>query len=70
MSPARDPEPSEYQLPHGVNLVCVVCAHELFERDTRKLNSTGMEFMNLAWANRNATLLICARCRHIHWFDA
>ncbi len=27
-----------------------------------------MTFLNLDWANRNATLLICTSCSHIEWF--
>ncbi|TDD10068.1 hypothetical protein E1181_02190 [Saccharopolyspora terrae] len=47
---------------------CLVCGHELFWSREIKLNSTGAELMNLAWANQSATGLICARCGYVHEF--
>ncbi|MFF2519068.1 hypothetical protein [Streptomyces sp. NPDC058086] len=32
------------------------------------LNSAGMEFMKLAWADEKATGLICWRCGYVHLF--
>ncbi|MDX3112262.1 MULTISPECIES: hypothetical protein [Streptomyces] len=33
-----------------------------------KLNSTGGELFNLAWADETATGLICLRCGFVHLF--
>ncbi|MFD0550315.1 hypothetical protein ACFQ0X_14840 [Streptomyces rectiviolaceus] len=41
---------------------------DLFRDREVKLNSSGMEFMNLAWANESATGLICWQCGYVHLF--
>ncbi|GAB2865811.1 hypothetical protein GCM10022221_77700 [Actinocorallia aurea] len=61
-------EPSRISLPNGQVLACVVCRYDHFHTRHYKLNTTGMEFMKLAWANMDATCLVCASCTHIHWF--
>ncbi len=49
-------------------LHCVVCGGaEFWDREV-KLNSTGMEFLDLGWANQSALGLICARCGFVHEF--
>lgn len=40
---------------------------EFFDREV-KLNSSGMEFMGLAWANQSALGLLCATCGYVHEF--
>ncbi|GAA0961241.1 hypothetical protein GCM10009550_53530 [Actinocorallia libanotica] len=60
--------PQRYNLPHGQMLTCLVCRGQFFDRRRYKLNTTGMEFLDLAWANEDATCLVCVNCRHIHWF--
>lgn len=47
---------------------CLFCQGDLFRERGVKLNSTGMEFMNLAWANETATGLICWSCGYVHLF--
>lgn len=47
---------------------CQVCKGDLFRDREVKLNSSGMELMNLAWANESATGLICWRCGYVHLF--
>ncbi|MDN3258683.1 hypothetical protein QWJ26_02425 [Streptomyces sp. CSDS2] len=49
-------------------ITCQVCRGELFRERGVKLNSTGMEFMNLAWADETATGLICWHCGYVHLF--
>ncbi|MEV5576079.1 hypothetical protein AB0L06_39125 [Spirillospora sp. NPDC052269] len=60
--------PKRYSLPNGQRLSCPVCQNELFDRRYYKLNTSGMEFMDLAWANKNATCMVCSECCHILWF--
>ena len=60
--------PKRYTLPHGQRLSCLVCRGQFFDVHHYKLNTTGMELFDLAWANKDATCLVCATCRHIHWF--
>lgn len=47
---------------------CMFCQGGLFRDRRVKLNSTGMELMNLAWANESATGLICWDCGYVHLF--
>lgn len=51
-------------------LNCQVCQGDLFRERRVLLNSAGMEFMlgKLAWADENATGLICWRCGYVHLF--
>jgi len=32
------------------------------------LNTVGLTFLELDWANRSGSLLICVKCGHIEWF--
>ena len=53
---------------HGRAMRCLVCGgREFWDREV-KLNSTGMEFFNLAWANQSALGLVCAGCGYVHEF--
>ncbi|NML52878.1 hypothetical protein HHL19_08545 [Streptomyces sp. R302] len=47
---------------------CLMCDSDTFREREVKLNSTGMEFLNLAWANESATGLICWSCGYVHLF--
>jgi len=51
-----------------VPFVCQVCQGEYFFDREVKLNSTGMEFFDLGWANQSATGLICGDCGYVHLF--
>lgn len=53
---------------HDRQLTCPFCQHQLFSERPIKLNSTGMSFLGLDWANKSATGLICAQCGHIQMF--
>jgi len=39
-----------------------------FDKSEAQLNTAGMTFLNLEWANRSATTLICTTCSRIEWF--
>ncbi|MEU6738376.1 hypothetical protein [Streptosporangium sandarakinum] len=54
--------------PDGRHLTCDTCGNDRFEQHSWKLQTTGMTFMNLDWANRDATCYVCSVCRRIHWF--
>lgn len=49
-------------------ILCLMCDNDTFREREVKLNSTGMEFFGLAWANESATGLICRACGYIHLF--
>jgi predicted nucleic-acid-binding Zn-ribbon protein len=53
---------------HNRPFRCLACGgHEFWDREV-KLNSTGMELLDLGWANQSALGLICAGCGYVHEF--
>ena len=52
----------------GKAVTCSHCAHDTFVEGRAQLNSAGMTFLGLDWANRSAATLLCVRCGHIEWF--
>jgi hypothetical protein len=49
-------------------LHCLICRGQLFTSREIKLNTSGMEFLGMEWANRSGTALICDRCSFVHTF--
>lgn len=49
-------------------LVCPVCGNKLFYHRTTQLNTTGMTFLGLDWANRSAYNHFCSECGYMFWF--
>jgi predicted nucleic-acid-binding Zn-ribbon protein len=47
---------------------CLVCRGEQFSDEEIKLNTSVMEFLDMEWANRSGTGLICERCGFVHTF--
>jgi hypothetical protein len=47
---------------------CLVCRGGLFSTRSVKLNTAGMEFFDLAWANKSSLGLICHNCGYLHEF--
>ncbi|HSK46666.1 MAG TPA: DNA-binding protein [Coriobacteriia bacterium] len=52
----------------GVQVKCSHCGGEKFDEGSALLNTPGLTFFNLDWANRDAFLLVCDRCGKIEWF--
>ena len=52
----------------GRPLQCLVCAGTEFSYREIKLNTSGMSFMNLDWANKSGTGVICDGCGFVHTF--
>ena len=52
----------------GKTLACLVCGGGSFTRREIKLNTTGMSFMNLDWANKSADGAVCNACGFVHSF--
>ena len=47
---------------------CLVCGgREFWDREI-KLNTTGMELLDMAWANKSALGLVCSACGYVHEF--
>ena len=59
---------SEALLRTGEVLACVVCRGREFDRREIKLNTTGLSFMGLDWANKSADGAICRACGFVHSF--
>jgi hypothetical protein len=47
---------------------CHVCEGRTFLDREVKLNTSGMEFLGLAWANPSAVGLVCLTCGYVHLF--
>jgi hypothetical protein len=47
---------------------CMFCQGERFWYRSVKMNTTGMEFFDLGWANQSSHGLICAACGYVHEF--
>jgi hypothetical protein len=47
---------------------CPHCSNETFVEGEVLLNTVGMTFFGLAWANKTASTLLCAECDRIEWF--
>jgi len=52
----------------GKPIRCHHCHGETFDSATALLNTAGMTLLNLDWANRSATTLVCQECGHVQWF--
>jgi predicted nucleic-acid-binding Zn-ribbon protein len=52
----------------GIIVNCGHCASDQFVEGRAQLNSAGMTFLNLDWANRSAATLTCTACGHMEWF--
>jgi len=52
----------------GKGLTCVVCGGNQFFKREALLNTPGMTFLKLDWANATAQCRVCGDCGYIHWF--
>ena len=52
----------------GKALVCAHCGHDRFWTRTTLLNTRGISFLGLDWANKVADNYVCDRCGYVHWF--
>ena len=51
-----------------VQLRCEICKNDRFFTREAMLNTPGLTFFDLDWANASATCAVCSRCGYIHWF--
>lgn len=59
--------PTEYSV-GGRPVRCPQCGHTLFAEGSALLATKGRTFLELAWTNPSATILVCAECSRIEWF--
>lgn len=69
---AEEPEkqsevPVEYTV-EDTPVKCPHCGEGQFSLGTAQLNTAGMTFLHLDWADKTAYTLVCAHCGHIEWF--
>ena len=65
---ARDEEPGwEFEV-IGKTVVCPHCGSTFFEDRSAQLNTRGMTFLGLDWANATAVVLECVVCGRLEWF--
>jgi predicted nucleic-acid-binding Zn-ribbon protein len=51
----------------GRKLACPHCEGDRFTEGRTLMNTPGMSFANLDWANKRATTLMCERCGLVQW---
>jgi predicted nucleic-acid-binding Zn-ribbon protein len=54
----------------GKEFACLACGGNRFFKREALLNTPGMTFLNLDWANATAQCYVCGDCGYIHWFLA
>jgi C4-type Zn-finger protein len=59
---------SRRQTVSGKKLSCPVCNHDMFWSRETLMNTPGMTFFGLEWANKKATNYICDKCGYVFWF--
>jgi len=59
--------PGQYTV-EAKKVTCPHCGHQEFAEGSAQLNTTGMTFIGLDWANKSAYTLLCSKCGHIEWF--
>jgi predicted nucleic-acid-binding Zn-ribbon protein len=59
--------PGEYEA-GGKKVACPHCGASEFAEGRAQLNTAGMTFLGLDWANESATTLACTNCGRVEWF--
>ena len=52
----------------GIPVKCSHCGSNRFSERKAQLNTAGLTFLNLDWANQSATVLVCESCGKLEWF--
>jgi len=52
----------------GKRFVCPHCASDRFIEGRALLNTAGLTFLGLDWANPSAYTLACLKCGYVAWF--
>jgi len=58
----------EHQIIRGKKLVCPICEEKKFWTRETLMNTAGMSFFNLDWANKRAINYVCDNCGYVYWF--
>jgi predicted nucleic-acid-binding Zn-ribbon protein len=68
-SMSAGPTPERFEVA-GKPVRCPHCGGEHFIEGRAQLNTAGLTFVGLDWANRSAATLACTECGRIEWFLA
>lgn len=60
-------QPGQFELA-GKPVKCPHCGHNEFARSSAQLNSRGLTFVGLDWADKSASTLACTNCGRVEWF--
>ncbi|MCL6097557.1 MAG: DNA-binding protein [Bacteroidetes bacterium] len=63
----KEPFVSSYKI-LDKKIICPHCGSDKFQIRDVLLNTPGMTFFGLDWANRDASALICTTCTRIEWY--
>lgn len=64
---AQKPPAKQYQI-NGHTLVCPVCKNNTFWTRKTLMNTKGMTFFKVEWANKEADNYVCDNCGYVSWF--
>ena len=64
---AQKPEARKHSI-KGHQLSCPVCENDTFWTRETLMNTKGMTFLKLDWANKQAQNFVCDNCGYVHWF--
>ena len=64
---ASEFQPGQFEL-EGIKVKCLHCDHDEFAKSSAQLNSRGLTFVGLDWADKSASTLACTKCGRIQWF--
>jgi uncharacterized protein with PIN domain len=63
-----DSDLGQYSL-EGKTIVCPHCNGDQFKVSEAQLNTALATLLKLDWTNKSASILICASCGQIQWFE-
>ncbi len=66
-STKQDKTPSAFEV-GGKPVKCPHCGKKIFEHRAILLNTPGLTFFGVEWANKTAAVLACTSCGQIQWF--
>jgi predicted nucleic-acid-binding Zn-ribbon protein len=66
-SAMKGPDGEEFVV-EGRRVRCTHCGGTSFVARQAQLNTAGLSFLDLDWANKSGTALVCVRCSLIQWF--
>ena len=65
---ARAGEPDDEFFVNGTQVACPHCGSTHFNKRKALLNTAGLTFLQLDWANASASVLVCESCGRLEWF--